>query len=515
MKKWLLRIMATLLIIFVIISIGIYLRLKDNHPGFKVDISIPATSPSALSAGFAAIAITPAVADSWTDVNHNFIFDEANGDTWIDKNGNGKFDPVWMAGYHNNRPAQGVHDDLWARTMIIDDGKTRIALVAIDMIGFSADDAIDVRQRIPADEKITYTIVASTHTHEGPDVIGMWGKSEYSSGVDKAYLQFVKDKILESISLAVKHIRPAKITFAQDLEGAKDLVSDFRDPRAFDYGLRILHATDAIADTTLGTLIGWANHPETLEDGNLQISSDFPHYVREAFEKGIAHGDTVIHKGRGGVTLYVNGAIGGMMSTGKELGITDLFNDNRYFEASFNKTEAQGQRLALLALKALDSSTTQLTSSSIQLRAKTFELPLDNKLYRLGATLGIFTRGLSGWWKIRTEIAVWRLGPATFIHEPGEMYPEIANGGIETPQGQDYQIATVEVPPLRDLTPGKFKFIVGLSNDMIGYIIPKSQWDEVAPYTYNQTEAPYGEINSVGSLTGPIIYGEIKKMLKD
>ncbi len=515
MKKWLIRIFAALFIITVIISLGLYLRLKDNHPGFKVDISIPTTSPSPLSAGFSAVKITPKVYDSWVDVNNNFKFDEDKGDTYTDKNGNGKFDPVWISGFHHNRPAQGVHDDLWARTMIIDDGKTRIAMVAIDMIGFSADDIIDVRKSIPAGQKISYSIVTSTHTHQGPDVIGMWGKDEYSSGVDKEYLQFVKDRILESITLAVKQIRPAKITIAQDLEGAKNLVSDLRDPNVLDPGLRILHATDAVTGNTLGTLISWANHPETLEDGNLLISSDFPHYVRESFEKGIIRGDTVVHKGRGGVTIYVNGAIGGMMTTWKELGINDVFNKNKYFTASFKKAEAQGQRLALLAFKALDSSKTELVNSSIQLRAKTFELPLDNKLYRLGAALGIFTRGLSGWWKIRTEIAVWRLGPATFIHEPGELYPEIANGGIETPQGQDYKIAAVETPSLRELTPGKFKFMVGLSNDMIGYIIPKSQWDEVAPYTYQQNEAPYGEINSVGPLTGPIIYEEIKKMLKE
>ena len=63
--------------------------------------------------------------------------------------------------------------------------------------------------------------------------------------------------------------------------------------------------------------------------------------------------------------------------------------------------------------------------------------------------------------------------------------------------------------------PGKYKFIIGLSNDMIGYIIPKSQWDEKAPFTYKNKEAPYGEINSVGPETGPIIYKELKSILKD
>ena len=515
MKKWLIRISIIIIVLILSVSILLYIRLHDRHPDFSVDLNIPLSNPSALSAGFAAVAITPTVSDSWIDKNQNFQFNEADGDTYNDVKGNGKFDAVWMAGFQNKRPAQGVHDDLWARTMILDDGKTRLALVAIDVIGFGADDVIDVRKSIPSEWGISYSVITSTHTHQGPDLIGMWGESDYSSGVNPVYTRFVKDKILESIQQAVKKIRPAKITFAQDLEGPKNLVSDLRDPKVFDYGLRILHATDAKTDSTLGTLIAWANHPETLEDKNLLISSDFPHYVRDAFEHGVSRGDSVIHQGKGGVSIYVNGAIGGMMTTWSELGITDLFTNKIYLQASFSKAEAQGQQLALLAFRAIENSSTHLSESSIQLKAKTFNLPLDNKLYRLAASLGIFTRGLSGWWKIRTEICAWRLGPATFIHEPGELYPEIANGGIESPEGQDFAINPLEVPSLRALTPGEFKFVVGLSNDMIGYIIPKSQWDEVAPFTYKQLEAPYGEINSVGPETGPIVYQELKQILLD
>jgi len=32
---------------------------------------------------------------------------------------------------------------------------------------------------------------------------------------------------------------------------------------------------------------------------------------------------------------------------------------------------------------------------------------------------------------------------------------------------------------------GEYKFVFGLANDEIGYIIPKSEWDEVPPYLYN------------------------------
>lgn len=41
---------------------------------------------------------------------------------------------------------------------------------------------------------------------------------------------------------------------------------------------------------------------------------------------------------------------------------------------------------------------------------------------------------------------------------------------------------------------------------MIGYIIPKSQWDEKPPFTYDNETRPYGEINSLGPETGPILH---------
>jgi len=62
--------------------------------------------------------------------------------------------------------------------------------------------------------------------------------------------------------------------------------------------------------------------------------------------------------------------------------------------------------------------------------------------------------------------------------------------------------------------PGKYKFVLGMSNDMIGYIIPKSEWDETDPFLYNQSSSPYGEINSLGPDTAPVLHGELTKMIR-
>jgi hypothetical protein len=237
--------------------------------------------------------------------------------------------------------------------------------------------------------------------------------------------------------------------------------------------------------------------------------------VRECIEDGVYNGDTLIKPGIGGISVYVNGAIGGLMTTRASMPLDDPFLDTTYTEASFDKAKAQGSRLAMLALDALENPDTLVHQAYLSVRAKTITLPLENKMFRLAGMLGILDFGMTGWFKTRSEIAAFTIGPASFMCVPGEIYPELVNGGVEAPEGQDYQISPIEDPPLRELMPGSYRFVIGLSNDEIGYILPKSQWDEEAPYTYSRDNAPYGEENSLGPETAPILYREFKKILSD
>jgi len=327
--------------------------------------------------------------------------------------------------------------------------------------------------------------------------------------------QYIKDQVLKAISQAVENLRPANLLIAQDLTGAQEMVQDTRDPIVMDPGLRMIQAVDKETNATLGTLVAWGNHPETLWSDNLYISSDFPHYLREGIEKGVYNGEELVQEGLGGVAVYINGAIGGLMTTRASMPLDDPFLDTTYAEASFDKAKAQGDRLAMLALSALENPDTLVQQASLSVRAKTMSLPLDNNMFRLAAMLGVLDFGMTGWFKTRTEVAAFTVGPASFISVPGEIYPEIVNGGVEAPEGQDFPISAVEDPSLRDLMPGDYKFVIALSNDEIGYILPKSQWDVEAPYTYGREKAPYGEENSLGPETAPLLYKEFQNILKD
>src|SRR5204862_3181149 len=54
--------------------------------------------------------------------------------------------PPRMAGFGQGRDATGVHDDLYARALVIEVGEASIALVALDLIGFFHDDVVRTRE---------------------------------------------------------------------------------------------------------------------------------------------------------------------------------------------------------------------------------------------------------------------------------------------------------------------------------------------------------------------------------
>jgi hypothetical protein len=515
MKTFLKIIGSLLLLLIAGLLLWCNSNMKDRNPGYKADLKIKDSKSNIVSAGFAALPITPEVPDRWTDNNKNAEYEPDKGETFTDGNGNGVFDPVWIAGFGNNRAANGIHDDLWARTMVLDDGTTRLAIVVLDAIGFMNDDVIDVRKRIPADAGITYTIVTSTHTHEGPDLLGLWGKSLFSSGVNKAYMEYVKNQAAKSVTDAVRNMRPSRLEISEDLTGAIPLIKDTRKPEVFDSELRFIKAVSRDNGEVLGSLLSWADHGETLWSENLLITSDFPHYFREGVEKGVFTGDTLFRPGIGGVAVFINGAIGGLMTTHPSLGIKDPVTGREIKEPSFEKAEAEGKQLALLALKTMSNTSEVIDSANISLIIRTLTLPIDNIMFKLGTALGILNRGTTSWMKTRSELAVFNLGPLSFATLPGEAYPEIINGGVEAPDGRDFNIEPVEVPSVREMMAGKYKFIFCLANDEIGYIIPKSQWDVDAPYTYGRSDSPYGEENSLGSETAPLLYGALKEMFSE
>ena len=511
MKKWLIRTgIFIVLILITIVSIFLY-NWRDRHPGYTIDLKIEKEStPQKITAGFSKKAITPTIVDTWNDANNDFEYNEDDGDTYNDLNNNGKFDAFWIAGMSNKKPANGVHDDVWSRVMVIDDGKSRIAMVSLDVIGFMHDDVVDIRKMIPPELNIDYTLIASTHTHENEDMMGIWGKNEWTTGVNPKSLKYVKNQTVSAITEAVKNMRPANLIFAEDLSGEDGkFIKDTRKPIVKATGIHLMQVVDSENGSTLGTIINWANHPETLWSKNLLISSDFPHCVREALEKGVYDGDKLMYKGLGGITVYFSGAIGGLMAPHPSMAMPHPFKDTLLAKPTFAKAKLIGDQIAILSLNALRKSGDTIKKSNISLRAKTLNMPLENDMFKVAGGISLIKRGLPELFKTRTEVGGIKIGPAMFLSIPGEIYPEIIYGGVEAPEGREFDIQPIETPPIQEVIKDKYKFYIGLSNDEIGYMVPKSEWDTGKPYLYNDDSDTYGEENSLGPDTAPIMYKEL------
>lgn len=464
------------LLIFIAVVARAAYAFRDRNPGYLVDLSVASATPSAFSVGFAKVKINPDLGDPNK--------------------------PVWIAGFGNNKRATAIHDDLWAVAFVIDDGPTRIGIVSLDAIGFFHDDAIAVRKLFNRGAKDSYTIVCSTHNHATPDLMGLWGPSHFRTGVRPEYRQLVIQNAAQALREAAAKLEPAAVRFHHIPTAPEGLVTDSRKPVVFDPDLRVMHFVRPGTTNTIGSVVTWGNHPETVWSKNTELTADFCGYLREELEKTF-----------GGIHCYVNGAIGGLMTTSPSVTVTDPETGAEYKEPTHDKARALGRQLFARVKPALLSSSEEPVGElAIGLRARSFEIPLENKLFLLAPVLGVLDRGHSRWKHLRTEVAMLTLGDASIACVPGEIYPEIVNGGIETPPGADYPVPPVEVPPIRDFMPGKHKFIFGLANDEIGYIIPRSEWDQKPPYLYDSKKGVYGEINSVGPAAAEIIHRELKSI---
>jgi hypothetical protein len=259
--------------------------------------------------------------------------------------------------------------------------------------------------------------------------------------------------------------------------------------------------------------VTWASHPETLWSKNTEITADYPGYLRDVLENGFKYEGNVLEPGLGGTHLYINGAIGGLMTTSPSVTVRNPYLQQDFKDPSHQKAGALGCALASRIIEAIAKPTNSPTNQlALAIHAYTLSMPLANKGYLAAPVLGVIDRGQVRWKQIRTEVALITAGDASIACIPGEIYPEIVNGGIERAPGGDFDIDPVEVPPIRDMMPGKIKFIFGLANDEIGYIIPKSEWDQKPPYLYGANKAPYGEINSCGPEVAPRIHRAFREL---
>ena len=406
---------------------------------------------------------------------------------------------VYIAGFGQNRVATAVHDQLFVRCLAMSTGQKPVVLCGVDLIGLFLDDVEKIREgarkQVGRDLDV---IIAATHGHEGPDTMGLWGPKVGVTGINEAYNQFVVQRSIEAVVASVRGMKRAQLYLARTgFPDLKSFINDTRPPVVNDQEVIALTVKDR-RNRTIGTLINWANHPEALGSTNTQISAD---YVAAYYR--------VMETLRGGVAVFMNGAIGGMQSP---LGAQIMDPTTRELapKNSFRFAETIGERIADLAHDALNNARPTAVNR-IEYSEKRLLIPVANEGFRQAAQANLYggRKAFRPDGTSETVVGYLRLAHGKKVKLeaamiPGELYPELSVGGVVKLAGADFPNAAVE-PAIKPQMRAPFKMLFGLANDEIGYIIPKSEWDERAPWLQDAPKRWYGEVNSIGPEAAPMI----------
>ncbi len=377
-------------------------------------------------------------------------------------------DGAFIAGHSQNRKFTGVHDDLYVKAVVVTGREGSIAILTVDCIGLLYPQLLEIRRKVgillqDPQFDANRIVLSSTHTHAGPDVVGIWGPDLGHSGVNPAYLERLTDTAAQVIRRAWLSRRAAKADYSVTRHG-EGWVENISEPDELDRSVTSLRFTDK-AGKPIATMTNFACHPTFVDAVHDKVSSDYVggFYLR-------------MDSAYGGVNLFLQGPIGGWVQPEKEA---------KTFEQAF----LRGRGLADAVIQA-NYEPRKLHGSSITFRRKTLMMPVENPAFKALAAAGVIKRKLLD--SVETEIAVFTIGNAAFATHPGETVPAM---GLQTKS------------MMKNKGP---RFVLGLSMDAMGYILK--------PYFFDRSRnIPHAEYlcgMSVSKDAMPVVMQALKDLLE-
>src|SRR5436189_212527 len=110
-------------------------------------------------------------------------------------------------------PATHVHDELHARCLVLDDGKTKLVFVVCDLLGIDRLVSDDARALIEQDLKIPKenVLISATHTHSACSALGK--DARIIGDTMDEYQRFVARRIVDGVKRAHNLLQPAEMAY--------------------------------------------------------------------------------------------------------------------------------------------------------------------------------------------------------------------------------------------------------------------------------------------------------------
>ena len=373
---------------------------------------------------------------------------------------------AFIAGDANNRQFTGVHDSLYVKALVVSDLKNSLAIVTFDCIGLLYPELLKIREEVS--KKLNGTsfnadniVMSSTHTHAGPDVVGIWGPDQLTSGVDTAYMNHLVRQAANSIVEAWNSRTAVTASYATGEFGA-EWVYNISDSISIDRSLNAIQFKNA-EGKSIATLTAFACHPTIMDAATKLVSADYVYGLYQQLDKKL-----------GGVNLFLQGAIGGWVQPEHE-------------EKKFEVAEKRGRELAQAVENILQNSK-PFNTDTISFKSKTIQLPVSNTGFQQLAAAGVITRAITD--SVTTEIAWFTVGNACFATHPGETTP----------------VHSIETKAL--MKNDGPRIVIGFGMDAIGYIMSPEFFQ---PGT-KMKHIDYLTSMSIDKEAGPVLMKNIKEL---
>lgn len=228
-----------------------------------------------------------------------------------------------MAGYYHARAAEGVHDDLRAKALVIEADGKKVALVALDLISTTRDLVEEARHEVEAATGIPggNVMISATHAHTGPVIRGR-GERDVSLGGDSGpavdFRKGLPGKIARAVQQADAALVPARLSVAHGAESSIAFNRRFHmidgsvgwnpgklNPRIvkpagpIDPDVPVILAETADGKTPIAVYVNYAVHLDNV--GGPMISADMPHTLSKSLGEFL---------GPEAVTLFTAGCCG-------------------------------------------------------------------------------------------------------------------------------------------------------------------------------------------------------------
>jgi hypothetical protein len=388
---------------------------------------------------------------------------------------------VWLSGYgHRKKPSDAVEDRLYSKALVLNDGRTRIAIVSTDLLWVPLEITNQVRDHLHKEIGIPQdnVLICGTHTHFGPKIDrpdAEWPDAA-DSKISTAYVRTLRKGIVQSVLRADKNSMPAQLGAAKGQiagivynrravrpDGTVAMAFRLPPPEEnltfgpIDPEVSILRV-ERRGGELIGALVNYACHPVSGAkdpDTFYSISTDYPGVTERAIEKI-----------EGGTAIFALGTAGNV-------------NPRR-----IGRKQPRAQIGKALAGEVLRRLQTVTTTDDIKLRAsrKTITFPLKKEEATDGGEKpDKATKTLT------TEIQLLAIGDIYILGLPGEVLVEI---GLEIKKQAG----------IEDL------FIISIANDTIGYVCTKQ--------AYKQGGYEPGRATKLAEGAGELITEEALKLIK-